>query len=132
MPPRPTRLRVLVVDDVPENRDVVVDLLSLYGITHVAVASDAATGRQQMAAYHPDVAVIDVAMPTEDGTALAAWVRKEYPAVRVVMYSAFQNVGWLALAVKAAGAVAFLQKPFDADDLYTAVTGERPEHPACR
>lgn len=129
MLPNPATLRVLIVDDVPENRDVVVDLLSLYGITQTTVAPDAAAARAQMAVQVPDVALIDVAMPVEDGTSLAAWVRSQYPDVRVVMYSAFQNVAGLGLAVRVAGADAFLQKPFGADDLYRAVTGTTGDPP---
>jgi DNA-binding NarL/FixJ family response regulator len=70
------------------------------------------------------VVVIDIAMPTEDGTQIAAWVRKEHPDVRVVVYTAFTKVGNIKLLIDAVGAHAFLQKPFDADDLYKAVTGE--------
>jgi two-component system, response regulator, stage 0 sporulation protein F len=122
MPQDPRTLRVLVIDDEPDNRSVVMDLLRDYGIGSLAEATDV-TARTVFDQFHPDVVVIDIAMPTEDGTQIAAWVRKEHPDVRVVVYTAFTNVGNIKLLIDAVGAHAFLQKPFDADDLYKAVVG---------
>lgn len=115
-------LRVLVIDDEPANRDVVVDLLQSYGIDCVEACDDV-QARATFVAFQPDVVVVDVAMPHEDGTQIAAWVRKTNPNVRVVIYTAFTNIGLIRLAIDAVGAHAFLQKPFDAGDLYKAVMG---------
>src|SRR5678815_4717725 len=87
--------RVLVVDDVPENREVVVDLLKTYHVPDTLGVDDK-DARQAIADFHPTVMLIDVAMPGEDGTVLAAWVRATYPEMRIVMYSAFPNAGSLA------------------------------------
>lgn len=122
MQQRTRPLRVLVIDDKPENRNVVIDLLSLYGITEVAAGNDR-QARELVAQFHPDVAVIDVAMPHEDGTQIAAWIKHEYPEIRVVIYTAFTRVGAMKLAIDAVGPDAFLQKPFDMDDLYKAIVG---------
>jgi CheY-like chemotaxis protein len=116
-------LRVLVIDDEPDNRSVVVDLLQDFGIMCVE-ACDEVHARRQIDDFLPDVVVIDIAMPTEDGTQIAAWVRKVYPRMRVVLYTAFTNIGNIKLAIDAVGAHAFLQKPFDAVALYNAVVGE--------
>lgn len=123
MPLSTDGLRVLVVDDVPENRDVVVDLLDTFGITEVTTSNDV-QARTTFRTFRPDVVIVDVAMPTEDGTQIAAWIRRTAPDVRVVLYTAFSNIGSLRLAIDAVGAHAFLQKPFDALDLYNAVVGE--------
>src|SRR4051812_5114474 len=103
MPQDPRTLRVLVIDDEPDNRSVVMDLLRDYGIGSLAEATDV-TARTVFDQFHPDVVVIDIAMPTEDGTQIAAWVRKEHPDVRVVVYTAFTNVGNIKLLIDAVGA----------------------------
>jgi CheY-like chemotaxis protein len=123
MPLNTERPRVLVIDDLPENREVVIDLLNTFGITEV-IGSDDVQARETFWAFRPDVVIADVAMPVEDGTQIAAWIRKVAPSVRVVIYTAFTNVGRIKLAIDAVEAHAFLQKPFDALDLYKAVTGE--------
>lgn len=116
-------LRVLVIDDEPANRSVVIDLLQDFGLSCVE-ACDEVQARQAVETFSPNVVVVDIAMPNEDGTQIAAWIRKTYPHMRVVLYTAFTNVSNIKLAIEAVGAHAFLQKPFDADDLYKAVTGE--------
>lgn len=123
MPPNTNLLRVLVIDDDPSNRSVVIDLLRDYGLTYIASCDDL-QARDTFRTFRPDVAVIDIAMPHEDGTQIAAWIRKTAPKTRIVIYTAFENVGKLKLAVDAVGADAFLQKPFDATALYKAVVGE--------
>lgn len=122
MQPSPSPLRVLVIDDEPANRSVVIDLLRDHGLTFIACCDDT-QARRAFETFKPDVVLIDVAMPHEDGTQIAAWVKKTAPKVRVVIYTAFSNVGKIRLAIDAVNADAFLQKPFDADDLYNAVTG---------
>lgn len=122
MPQKTGRLRVLVIDDEPANREVVMDLLRDRGL--ILAGADDLTAREVFVAFEPDVALVDIAMPHEDGTQIGAWIRKAYPNVRVVIYTAFTNVGNMKLLIDAVGAHAFLQKPFDAEDLYKAVTAE--------
>lgn len=60
------RRKVLVVDDVPQNRAMLVDLLTLLGFD----AFDAANGEQGLAlacALEPDLIVMDLMMPVMDG-----------------------------------------------------------------
>lgn len=123
MQPRRGHPRVLVIDDTPENREVVADLLLDFGITAVESCDDT-LARQMVQSFQPDVVIVDMAMPGEDGTQIAAWIKKQYPGTRVVIYTAFSKASNLKLAIDAVGADAFLQKPFDATDLYKAVVGE--------
>jgi CheY-like chemotaxis protein len=117
-------LRVLVIDDTAGNREVVVELLQLYGIADVIGVDPAQEDvRAAVARHAPQAVVLDIAMVPEDGLSVASWLRAAYPAVRVVLFSAFEQAGALGLAVQETGAHAFLRKPFDADDLCRAVTG---------
>ena len=76
--PRPHRggrtLRVLILDDNPDVRDTLARLVRLYG--HEADA--AATGAEAVAlatASPPDVALLDLVLPGEDGYAVARSLR---------------------------------------------------------
>jgi CheY-like chemotaxis protein len=75
MPTKDSRpLRVLVADDMPDARDSLHLLLSLWG-HDVCEAADGAVALQRAQAFQPDVAILDLAMPHVDGLQVARQVR---------------------------------------------------------
>ena len=79
--------RILVVDDVALNRDLVVTILQHAGHSS-REASDGAQALEQVRAWHPDLVVCDILMPTMDGYAFVRHLREE-PEIRdtrVVFY----------------------------------------------
>ena len=68
----------------------------------------------------PDVALLDIELPGEDGLAAAAQLRVEIPSCRVVMLTTFGRAGYLRRAVDA-GAVGFLLKDAPAAELAKAI-----------
>ena len=117
--PAPTAvagLRVLLVEDNPELREVTAALLRAHG-AQVQHAAEAAEALHQLA-LHPDVDVVlsDVVMPgAMDGLALARHLRQHRPALPVVLIS-----GYMA-GEAAAGDFTVLRKPCREDDLLTAL-----------
>jgi signal transduction histidine kinase/CheY-like chemotaxis protein len=73
------RLRVLVVDDEPDARELVKCVLSLAG-ADVIVAGSAAEGLACVRAHPPDVIVSDIGMPDRDGYQFVRQVRELGPA----------------------------------------------------
>lgn len=67
--------RLAIVDDEPHLREAVADFLRGYGF-EVVEAEDAAAFRALVAAAPVDVALLDIAMPGEDGLSLARWLRR--------------------------------------------------------
>jgi len=67
-------LRVLVVDDNPEDREVLFAQLTQQGAT-VSAASSAAEAFSEMEQFRPDVLVADIGMPGEDGYSLIRKIR---------------------------------------------------------
>jgi CheY-like chemotaxis protein len=68
-------LRVLVVDDDPDNRDTLAELIRLFG--HEArTARSAAEAVEQAGASPPDVALLDIGLPGEDGYAVGRRLRE--------------------------------------------------------
>jgi signal transduction histidine kinase/CheY-like chemotaxis protein len=67
-------VRVLVVDDDADGRDLVAVVLESCG-AEVRVAASAAEAREQLEKHTPDVIVSDIGMPVEDGYALIRSIR---------------------------------------------------------
>lgn len=72
--------RVLVIEDEPENRDIVDGLLSPLGF-EVIQASDGVEGLQKARAVRPDVVLVDLLMPVMDGYQTIAEIRRD-PALK--------------------------------------------------
>jgi CheY-like chemotaxis protein len=102
-------LRVLVVDDDPDVRAIVADMLELDG-HEVTVAADGDSALRVLETMEPDVLLTDVVMPGMRGTELAHRVVERCPGVRVVLMSSHVD-DQLAVNGDVAGAL-FLAKPF--------------------
>jgi len=123
MPQQPPKdfkagLTVLVIDDDEAVRSSLEMLLEAYGFQTV-LARD---GRQGMAAFRanaPDVVLIDLMMPVQDGIETIALMRHEWPEARIIaMSGAAGNGDWSGLsAALKIGADHAIEKPFEADDL---------------
>ena len=75
---------LLVVDDEPELRGLLAEYFGRHGFA-VRMAEDAAQARELIAAARPDLAVLDINMPGENGLSLARWLREAHPRVAIVM-----------------------------------------------
>ena len=109
--------RVLIVDDEP---DILLMLrMSLEDEGHeVFMAPDGLAGLERLSEHHPDLVVLDVMMPGIDGVEVCR--RINHDRVKVVMLSARDDADTRERAL-AAGAVAYLTKPFSAIDLLDAL-----------
>jgi len=108
-------LSVLVVDDESDIREAVTELLAEEGY-QVLNAGDGAEALKKARAFHPNVVLLDLMMPGMNGWEFCA-ARKSDPdisAIPVIVISALGRVSGL-------DAAAFLQKPFELDDLVSAV-----------
>ncbi|HEU0200672.1 MAG TPA: ATP-binding protein, partial [Burkholderiaceae bacterium] len=115
------RRRVLVADDVPTNRALVVDVLGNLGF-EIAQAADGAEAVAAAQAAPPDLAVLDLAMPVMSGLDATRRLRS-LPALRhvpIVMVSANPSEADQNECL-AAGADVFLTKPINVDELIRVV-----------
>ncbi|MEG4272720.1 MULTISPECIES: PAS domain S-box protein [unclassified Microcoleus] len=90
-------LKVLVVDDEPDNREFLIVALEQWGATATAVAT-AAEAIDILQQSPPDILVSDIGMPVEDGYSLIRKVRsstsdkiKRLPAVALTAYASEQD-----------------------------------------
>jgi signal transduction histidine kinase/ActR/RegA family two-component response regulator len=122
-PPTLTGLRVLVVDDDADARDLFTRVLEQCDARVTAVAS-AGTALTTLESWKPDVLVSDIAMPKESGYVLMRKIRRlpperggTIPALAVTAYAGADDVK-LALS---AGFQAHRSKPIEPVELALAV-----------
>lgn len=112
-------LRVLVVDDEIDARDLLALLLEEYGAQVRAVGS-VAEAKAELDRFDPMVLVCDIGMPLENGYDLIRFVREEgnpIPAIALTAYARFEDVS----EALAAGFQVHLPKPLDAARLVEAI-----------
>jgi signal transduction histidine kinase/DNA-binding response OmpR family regulator len=116
LPASARRLRILVVDDQPDIRETVRDLLELLGHA-VDVAADGEEAVQRVLADRPDVALVDIGLPGLDGYQVAQTLRRaDGLTTRLVAMTGFGQAEDRERALSA-GFLAHLIKPVDLDDL---------------
>ncbi len=121
--------RILVVDDEPDICALVKDILEDEGFA-VDVAQNAGEARSRLAAQRPDLVLLDIWMPGEDGISLLkSWQKKSAVTAPVIVISGH---GTVATAVEATrlGACGFIEKPLTTAKLLQSVHAALAEHGA--
>jgi CheY-like chemotaxis protein len=121
-PARPP-FTVLVVDDEQEVLDTLGGALLAQG-HHVVTALNGRDALDKALRLRPDLVVTDLLMPEVDGIGLAKALRADpaTAAVRIVLCS---GVSESSVRVLFSGYDAFLQKPYELDELRRAIGGLR-------
>lgn len=115
------RIKVLIVDDIPETRDHLSKLLGFEADLEVVGAAMSGAEALDMAArLQPDVVLMDINMPGMDGIATTEQLALQAPAAAVVMMSVQGEADYLRRSMLA-GAREFLVKPFSSDELVASV-----------
>jgi len=124
--PSPWRLRdlrVLLVDDEPDARNLLGLILTSYE-AEVRDCASAAEALQMIDEWQPDVLVSDIGMPFEDGYELMRKVRAREPErgglIPALALTAYARAEDVRRALEA-GYHAHIPKPVDPDELATAV-----------
>ena len=96
----------------------------------VLIAHDGASALAAVREHRPGHAVLDLRLPDRSGLQVLAQARASHPAIRVVMLTGHGSICTAVEAMKL-GAVHYLTKPADADDIVAAFHCNRadPEVP---
>jgi CheY-like chemotaxis protein len=122
--------KILYVEDHEAQRDVMVQMLELYGY-EVDVACDGEEGVKKAQEGHPDVILMDIRMPGRiDGLMAIRQLRNgpDTMDIPILVVSAWGSVKHREQALKA-GADAHFTKPVTMDDLIAAISSHLGEPP---
>ena len=106
---------VLVVDDEAEVRSLLTDLLKEEGFK-VRTAKSGAEALASVTKELPDLVMMDVKLPDQDGIGVLRQLKREHSDLEVIVMTAFSGS---STAIKAMenGAYDYVTKPFEIDDL---------------
>lgn len=119
---------LLVVDDDDIFRESLCRAMERRGFEAMGAAT--VSDAEALAQRRPvDYAVIDLKLGSTSGLDLVPVLRKARPDCRIVMLTGYGNIATAVAAIKA-GAVDYLAKPADADDIEAALLARKSEKPA--
>jgi DNA-binding response OmpR family regulator len=110
---------LLVVDDEPELRGLLAEYFGRHGFA-VQTAEDAARARDMIASQPPELAVLDINMPGENGLSLARWMRQAHPQVAIVMLTTASESVDRIVGLEL-GADDYVSKPYELRELLARV-----------
>lgn len=114
------RRRVLVVDDDPDLRWFLSDLLAAEGF-EVVTAQEGMEALTKVRTRHPDIVLLDLRMPGIDGVQTLDRLHQDRCHVPIILVTGHDDMLSPAEAIRR-GACAFLRKPFRTADLLTSIT----------
>ena len=114
------KLSILVVEDTPPMRRLLVSVLTNLGIGTIYSASEGEKGYKIFCKENPDIVILDWAMEPLNGIDLTRRIRRDAlspnrmaPVILVTGFSALNRVA----EARDAGVTEFMVKPFSANDL---------------
>ena len=124
-PDLPDRASLLLVDDDPVLCEVLARALDRRGFT-VTVAHSVEAALRAVEADPPEYAVIDLKLPDQSGLKLIARLKAADEHTRIVMLTGHASIPTAIEAIKL-GAIYYLPKPANADEVVAAFDRERAD-----
>ena len=114
--------KLLIVDDVQTNRDLLDELLSRIGFT-TRLAASGEEAFEVCHEWHPDLVLMDVRMPGMGGLEAVRRLRKGGSKAAIIAITA-SSLAEAEAETRAAGMDAFVRKPYQEGELF-AIIGEQ-------
>ena len=117
------KLRVVIIDD----ESVIVEGLrkvvkwEKYNCEVAGTASDARSGAQLIRKVRPDILITDICMPGQNGLAMLAGLRSEFPELQVTVLTGYRDFAYAQEAIRL-GVTRFLLKPSKMSEIDEALT----------
>jgi DNA-binding NarL/FixJ family response regulator len=116
-----TPSRIMLVDDHPLIREAIAHLVA--GAPEFELIGEAGDGKECLARIeelHPDILILDIAMPHMNGEQVARELHRRYPALKIVALSGYTDRQFVR-AMSKAGAKAYVVKSASGRDLIHAL-----------
>ena len=112
---------VMIADDSEEVRLTLRDMVEAGKHKVVAEAVDGIDTLEKFDSIKPDILFLDVAMPKKDGMETLIELMKSNPKPKVIMVTALDDMDLIENCIKV-GALAYITKPFNTDDILQAIS----------
>ena len=112
------RARIVIVEDEPDLRDAVAEYLGAAGYD-VATAETAAAARSLIETQAFHLAILDIAMPGEDGLSLGRWLRSRMPIG--IIYATAAGTALDRIVGLELGADDYIVKPYELREVLARV-----------
>ncbi len=120
-PEDPPDIRVLIVDDHAIFRQGISALLTRRrGIQVVGEAENGKQAVEQVAVLHPDIVLMDIAMPVMNGLEATQEIRKSFPETRVLVLTQYETKEYIFSLLRA-GAAGYVPKLTRIEELVDAI-----------
>jgi two-component system, chemotaxis family, chemotaxis protein CheY len=113
--------RIMIAEDSNATRLVLKDSLKIGHHDIVAEAVDGIETIEKFNSTHPDILLLDVAMPKKNGITALKEILSTNPSAKIIMITADENLSTIHQSAEA-GAQAYIVKPFNFEDVLTAIT----------
>ena len=115
------KIRILVADDESVVRDGIVTILSLQpSLEVVGEVSDGIEAIKVALKTKPDVILLDMAMPKQDGLTTIPLLKEKLPDVRILVLTSFADSDMVYNAIKS-GAIGYMLKDVRREQLIQAI-----------
>lgn len=107
--------KILIIDDEVEFASTLNQRLTLRGL-EVKDAHSGTEGLEQLAAFAPDIVILDLKMPDMNGLDILGKIKEEYKDIEVIMLTGHGSVA-AGMEAMEKGAFEYIMKPVDLKEL---------------
>lgn len=111
---------IMVVDDSPFASKQIKDIVEDNGYEVIGYAKDGEEAIELYKELKPDIVILDIIMPGLNGLETAEILKKQDPAVKILMLSSLCDAGIME-EVKSIGVKHLIPKPLEADVLLASL-----------
>lgn len=111
---------IMVVDDSPFASKQIKDIVDDNGYEVIGYAKDGEEAIELYKELKPDIVILDIIMPGLNGLETAEILKKQDPAVKILMLSSLCDAGTME-EVKSIGVKHLIPKPLEADVLLASL-----------
>ena len=114
-------VRVMIADDSKAIRIALKDMVSIGKHELVAEAADGTEAVEKFVDLKPDVLLLDLVLPKKDGLTVLKEIKETNPNAKIIIITVVDNKQMIQDCISA-GALAYITKPFTADDVLKSIS----------